>query len=71
MKNFILNEWLEMEKIESKWDKLKQHLRNKEWFEVLLLDLFRSWEMSQEEYTKMLKDRQSAYMKFLEDLKKQ
>lgn len=60
---------METQDMPSKWERLKEHLRNKERFELLLLDLFRNWEVSQDEYTKMLKDRQAAYMKFLSDLK--
>lgn len=59
-----------MENIESKWDKLKKYLYAMQRYEAEMLDLLRSWEMTLEEYKKVIKDRDIAYKQFLVDLKK-
>ena len=50
-----------IEKIESKGEKLKKYLDTKEHTEVLLLDLLRNWELSQQDYKQMINDSESAY----------
>jgi len=60
-----------MENIEkqSKWEQLKKYLDTKEHTEILLLDLFRNWELSQQDYNQMIRDSEQAYRQFLKDLK--
>ena len=59
-----------LEKIETKWKKLKKYLDTKEHTEILLLDLLRNLELSEKDYNQMIKDSEAAYKQFLIDLKK-
>ena len=59
---------------ENLWEignKLKQYLDTKEYTEILLLDLLRTGDLSQEDYTRMIKDSEQAYKQFLIDLRKE
>jgi len=53
----------------SKWERLKGYLDAKEHTEILLLDLLRNWELSQQDYNQMIRDSEAAYRQFLSDLK--
>lgn len=61
-----------MENIEkqSKWEKLSKYLENKEYYEILLLDMLRANELKQEEYQEMIRKSEKAYREFLDNIKK-
>ena len=56
-------------KVESKWEQLKKYLDTKEHTEILLLDLLRNGELSEQDYNQMIRDSENAYRQFLKDLK--
>ena len=54
--------------LENKWKVLLQYLIQKESTEILLLDLLRSKELSQEEYSNLVRKWQDNYRAFLKKL---
>lgn len=54
--------------LENKWKVLLQYLIQKESTEILLLDLLRSKELSQEEYNNLVRKWQDNYRAFLKKL---
>lgn len=60
-----------MEKQEhDKWEKLRKYLADLQHTQILLLDMFRCQELSNEEYNTMVQDNQKSYMRFLRDIHK-
>jgi len=59
-----------IEKPQSKWEKLKKYLDTKVHTEILLLDLLRTWKLSQRDYEQMIRDSELAYRQFLKDINK-
>lgn len=61
-----------MEKLttQQKREKLESYLASNEHTRILLLDMLRCKELSQQEYNRMIDDTDKAYKKFLTDLRK-